>query len=964
MTSSRKCKITTSTKMIGCCLAGSPASSLSDRSGSDLTATVHALIRLIQCSCCSRPLHAPLRLPCGNTLCRSCLPPIHERTRITYPASAERKKGFTCHWGADDGCAGEHCLGDCGADVLLGRLVDVFDAVLGAPRVSSEALSGNKSGFRVTWTGTRGDQPETVVRSLDVAGGLLEGLYDLVRCGRVDYNASDLEFEIHGPMDQENLLFERLKGAVRDELDCQVCYSLILDPLTTSCGHTFCRGCVTMALDHSDLCPACRRKLNMVSTVKSEPTNKRISNIMETLFPEQASLRREAGAQDATALDDDGILPLFVSSLSLPTMPTFLHVFEARYRLMMQRVMQSRERRFGMVMYNRAGRFQQGLGRSQFMQYGTALVVDRYELLPDGRSLVVATGLYRFKVLSSYVLDMYYVGRIQRVDDISVIEEENREALEISGAGASSLPAADASGEQPLESMSTQQLFQLGLDFVRKQHSKAALWLHPRVLLVYGDIPTEPSRFPWWFASVLPVWEEEKYRLLSTTSVRERLKITARWVRKLDSREWYVLLIIQLGNLGVSTYFTPFSMSFSVTFGSSGLSNDNSRQPVGNQDSETYIPQTLVIGIFLAMFVAQVAANGVQILRSSTHSDSVTISNSEYQNLVTNLKKSLLNGGLSQETLDILIYGSPPLSDHQNIKKTCNVTSLECKKTPSPRRADLSHDHKRWESYDDDDVEGVLLASQDSDRDDYEGSSRSSGSSTASTTQRTILLRGLPDRITHRDLVESIKGGALLHIHLRTRERMASISFAEEASAQEFFQYAKSHGVFIAGKRVEISWNDRQFNLPPFVRAKINNGASRNLVLHNVHPNVTESLIRKDLDHIHNLIVITVKFKNGNAYISTNSVHNALFARSCMMSRFVYKGMRIAFYPDECAEPLVKLSNDLKKEPQAPSKKSVSALNRFQLLSLDGAEEDENDHDHGQAGLDSYRQNTALKVQY
>ncbi|KAB8203386.1 hypothetical protein BDV34DRAFT_214747 [Aspergillus parasiticus] len=323
--------------------------------------------------------------------------------------------------------------------------------------------------------------------------------------------------------------------------------------------------------------------------------------------------------------------------------------------------------------------------------------------------------------------------------------------------------------------------------------------------------------------------------------------------------------------------------------------------------------------------------------KSSASPDSVTISNSEYQDLYQLISNS---------------------------SKVCTESSLNCKKTPSPTRANLSNDHKRWESYDDDDEEGVLLASQDSDRDDYEDSSRSSESSIASTPQRTILLRGLPDRATHRDLVEAIKGGALLHVHLRTRERMASISFVVEANAQEFYQHAKGHGVCIAGKRVEISWNDRQFYLPPFVRAKINTGASRNLVLYNVHPNVTEWLIRKDLDHIHNLIVITVKFKNGNAYISTNSVHNALFARSCMMSRLTYKGMRIAFYPDECTEPLSKLTNGLKKESQVPSKKSVSALNRFQLLSLDGAEEDETDHDHGQVGLDSYRQNTALKVQY
>ncbi|KAF7590546.1 hypothetical protein BBP40_002687 [Aspergillus hancockii] len=324
------------------------------------------------------------------------------------------------------------------------------------------------------------------------------------------------------------------------------------------------------------------------------------------------------------------------------------------------------------------------------------------------------------------------------------------------------------------------------------------------------------------------------------------------------------------------------------------------------------------------------------------------------------LKESLMNGGLSQETLDVLIYGSPPPPDSQNNSKACAEKSSECNEAPRNGIATPTNNHKHWEAYDDDDdEEGALLASQDSDeRDDYENSSRSSGLSTTPTVQRTVLLRGLPDRVTHRDLVESIKGGALLHIYLRVRERMASISFVEEINAQEFMQHAKTHGICVAGKRVEASWNDRQFYLPPFVRAKISSGASRNLVIYNVNPNITEWLIRKDLEHIHNLIVITVTLKHGNAYISTNSVHNALFARSCMMSRFTYKGMRIAFYPDDCTEPLAKVPIGPKREVQVPSKKSVSALNRFQLLSLDGAEEDGSDHEHSQAGLDSYHPST------
>lgn len=154
---------------------------------------------------------------------------------------------------------------------------------------------------------------------------------------------------------------------------------------------------------------------------------------------------------------------------------------------------------------------------------------------------------------------------------------------------------------------------------------------------------------------------------------------------------------------------------------------------------------------------------------------------------------------------------------------------------------------------------------------------------------------------------------------------------------------------------MEALWSDRQFYLPPYIKSKIYGGATRNIALYNVNSSITEALIRNDLDHIHNLVVVSVKFKDGNAYISTNSIHNALFARSCMMSRFVYKGMRIAFYPDECAAPLPKLPAPVpapapaKTENQAPPKKYRSHPNRFQLLSLDGAE-DETDgfqEDHG-----------------
>src|SRR5438034_10649910 len=81
------------------------------------------IIRLIQCSQCSRPLRLPMRLPCGNSLCRTCLPQSHKRENITYPMTAGREEGFHCPLlnggnleDGEGGCGMEHVLGDCGVD--------------------------------------------------------------------------------------------------------------------------------------------------------------------------------------------------------------------------------------------------------------------------------------------------------------------------------------------------------------------------------------------------------------------------------------------------------------------------------------------------------------------------------------------------------------------------------------------------------------------------------------------------------------------------------------------------------------------------------------------------------------------------------------------------------------------------------------------------------------------------------
>ncbi|KAI4125700.1 MAG: hypothetical protein LQ338_004128 [Usnochroma carphineum] len=370
-------------------------------------------------------------------------------------------------------------------------------------------------------------------------GGPLLATYTMAELGELRYSA-DLTY--HTVLDNDTYeeldiaMLATLKEATRNELDCQVCYALILDPVTTNCGHTFCRKCVARSLDHSNLCPICRHTLLVQPGARNELTNKRLATLLETLCPDLVAARAKAVLQEEQALAGaagDSNVPLFVCTLAFPSMPTFLHIFEPRYRLMMRRAVESGGGKFGMIMYNGRGEPGGDLGPVHFKQYGTLLQIRNLEIMPDGRSLVETVGLSRFRVTSWDMLDGYVVGHIDRVDDVPLAEEEQAEATETTEAP----PAPNDLGAQ-IDRMSTVQLLKVGADFVTRMRAASAPWLHERVIAAYGQPPDDPALFPYWFASILPIAEEEKYKLLPTTSVRERLKITARWVRRIEAQRW------------------------------------------------------------------------------------------------------------------------------------------------------------------------------------------------------------------------------------------------------------------------------------------------------------------------------------------------------------------------------------------------------------------------------------------
>jgi len=134
---------------------------------------------------------------------------------------------------------------------------------------------------------------------------------------------------------------------------------------------------------------------------------------------------------------------------------------------------------------------------------------------------------------------------VERIDDVSLAEEEALEAAQMTAAAAAATTAdpnhpsqepRPISPTDPLSTLPTQELMQRATAFIQRMKTISAPWLHSRVLQVYGEAPDDPALFPWWFASVLPITESEKYRLLETRSVRERLKICVGWVGRIEGR--------------------------------------------------------------------------------------------------------------------------------------------------------------------------------------------------------------------------------------------------------------------------------------------------------------------------------------------------------------------------------------------------------------------------------------------
>lgn len=289
-----------------------------------------------------------------------------------------------------------------------------------------------------------------------------------------------------------------------EDLECSLCYRLFFCPVTTPCGHTFCRECLDRCLDHQTSCPMCKSSLAEYLAERRSAVSECLQTIIVTFFQKEYQEREQIHEEEMSELAKMGLdrqhdIPIFVCTLGFPTVACPLHIFEPRYRLMIRQCMESGTRQFGMCVCV-------GDTEEEFSEHGCMLEVRDVHFFPDGRSLVDTIGGRRFRVLSRGKRDGYNTAKVEFLQDDPISEME--------------LAEIRSAQEEIYRSIETW----LG---------KLPLLHKARISQHFGNLPDldpNPGASPngpawaWWATAVLPLDPSVQLNLLATCSYKERLK--------------------------------------------------------------------------------------------------------------------------------------------------------------------------------------------------------------------------------------------------------------------------------------------------------------------------------------------------------------------------------------------------------------------------------------------------------
>lgn len=131
-----------------------------------------------------------------------------------------------------------------------------------------------------------------------------------------------------------------------EDLTCPLCLKVFLDPVSISCGHTFCHICAKKAYKKTRKCPICRVAFSLNQSIA---VTHMLKSYIEKHFLEEVTQRRIEEQEDLNSLSPDIIPILFLSNFVVfPGATIVLQLFEPRYIMMLEMIMAG-DKTFGII---------------------------------------------------------------------------------------------------------------------------------------------------------------------------------------------------------------------------------------------------------------------------------------------------------------------------------------------------------------------------------------------------------------------------------------------------------------------------------------------------------------------------------------------------------------------------------------------------------------------------------------
>lgn len=301
------------------------------------------------------------------------------------------------------------------------------------------------------------------------------------------------------------------------DFECTLCYRLFWEPVTTPCGHVFCRTCLDRCLDHNPVCPLCKTSLLDYLAERRHSITEFIDCAMQLFLPDEYRERQTIHDEEMAELACAGIdaqheVPIFVCTMAFPTVPCPLHVFEPRYRLMIRRCMESGAKKFGMCPLLDDS-------NNSFADYGTMVEIREVQYFPDGRAIINTVGNQRFRVVRKGMRDGYNTASVEFLVDEAIQENEMDDVTCLHNT-----------------------VHEAVVDWFDRLHNQ----VQQCILSHFGTMPELEENWPalengpawyWWAVAILPLDKRAQLSILAMTTLRRRLETLQRVLNYLHQRQ-------------------------------------------------------------------------------------------------------------------------------------------------------------------------------------------------------------------------------------------------------------------------------------------------------------------------------------------------------------------------------------------------------------------------------------------